>query len=98
MGRVAEDSSTDSERYRGVRQSVAEYSSLPICCVMDLEVHEQRLLIAAEVGPSDVVYGGVCTDLNRYRNSRGTVMYEHLGDFSVHDIGGIVAHVDIFRE
>ena len=51
VGGVSEDASADGERDRCVSQPVAEDASLPVGCVMDLVINEERLLVASEVAP-----------------------------------------------
>ena len=79
-------------------QPVAEDTALPVSSIVYLEVNEERLFVATEVGPCDIVDGGVGPHFNRYGLGCGTVVHEHLRDLSVNHVGGVVTDVNIFRE
>ena len=79
-------------------ESVAKYTALPVSGVVDFEVHEERLFIAPEITPCDVVDGGVGPHFYRYGLGRGAVVHEHLSDFRVDHVGGVVTDVDVLGE
>ena len=79
-------------------QSVAKDAARPVSSIVYLEVDEERLFVATEVGPCDIVDGGVGPHFNRYGLGCGTVVHEHLCDLSVNHVGSVVTDVDIFGE
>ena len=42
---------------------IVEYTSLPICVIMHLEIHEKGLLVTSEISPGYVIDGCVPPDL-----------------------------------
>ena len=96
-GQITKQASEDGEGDGGILDSVVKESTVPISGVVCLEVKPERLLIATEIGPSRIVNGhvGFSTDIVGLRLV--TVEHEHLRDFGIHTIGGVVAHGQILR-
>ena len=59
---------------------------------MGLEIKPERLFIAAEVSPSGVVHGHVGFSANKVGLGLIAVEHEHLCDFCIHSIRGVVPH------
>ena len=65
---------------------------------MDLVVNEERLLVASEVSPCDVVNSGVRSDFYWNRFCCSPVMNKHLRDFGKYIVSGGRANLKILWE
>ena len=62
---------------------------------MGLEIKPERLLIAAEVGPSGIIDGHVRLSANKVRLGLIAVKQEHLGDLCIDSVRGVVSNCQI---
>ena len=90
MGTVSEQSAEDGEAHRHLADAVVVEATLPVGGVVGLEVQPEGLLIGAEIGPRGVIHGQVGFHTNRVFLRGVAVEDEHLGDFGVDAIGGVV--------
>ena len=96
MGPVPEEASKDGEAHGDLADPVVVETALPISGVVGLEVQPEGLLIGAEVRPCGVIHRQVGFNANRVFLRRVAVEDEHLGDFCVHAVGGVVPHRQVF--
>ena len=96
-GQITKQASEDGEGDGGILDSVVKESTVPISGIVCLEVKPERLLIATEIGPSRIVNGHVGFGADIVGLGLITVEHEHLRDFGIHTIGGVVAHGQILR-
>ena len=90
-GQVAEQTTEDGEGDRRVADAVVEQAAVPIRRVVRLEVKPERLLVAAEIGPSRVINGHVGFSTHEVGLRFVAVEHEHLRDFGIHSVSGVVA-------
>ena len=82
----------DTERNWCMSNSVVEYTTVPICFIVDLVIHEEGLFVTSEIRPRDIINGGICSDLYRYWFGLRAVVVEHLSNLCIDIIGCIWAY------
>ena len=88
---VAEQTTKDGEGDRGVLDAIVEEPAVPVCRIVRLEVEPERLFVAAEVGPCRVIDRHVGFSTHKVGLRLVAVEHEHLRDFGIHTVGGVVA-------
>ena len=91
VGAVSEEAAEDGEAHRHLTDAVVVETTLPVGGVVGLEVQPERLLVGAEVRPRGVIHGQVGFHAHGVFLRGVAVEDEHLGDFRVDAVGGVVA-------